>query len=224
MNPSYTQNPSAGYNAEPSLNFSTLQAVNYNNVGEQNWKHFLTKTPANVTKKLNILAVFCIIIGIVNVAIEFRLLHDNIFSFIIGFVNGFFLISFGILTFILACQQVYVLSNLFVVAYFQMLFTIATFIVYCIIFFGIYGHGSRCSYPSTYCLENEVQIALIVDLISNFFTFWLLITILTVITSARRPQMTSTMPSYVAYVPQTQPMHTSFHNPYAMAMNPSSTA
>jgi len=78
--PSYTQSYNAGYNPNPTISLSASHIYNPNNVGDLQWKHFLTNISPPVSRKLTGIAIFYIIIGILNIGLEIRLLTTDNFG------------------------------------------------------------------------------------------------------------------------------------------------
>ena len=143
-----------------------------------------------------------------------------LFSFGAGIANGSFLFMIGILTMILCRQQVYVLTSLFIVAYFQLFVSIATLIAY-VFFFSIFNsyESSHCMYPSDDCEPSTVQSILIGCLVHVFITLCVIIANMVIITNARRPPYTLVAPAYVVYDPRAQSMPVSFQNPCVTPLN-----
>jgi hypothetical protein len=76
---SFTQSYNAGYNPGSAINLSTSQIYNPNNAGELQWKHFLTNISPYYSRKLTAIAIFYIIIAILNIGLEIRLLTTDYF-------------------------------------------------------------------------------------------------------------------------------------------------
>jgi hypothetical protein len=145
-----------------------------------------------------------------------------LFSFGVGLGNGFFLFTIGILTMILCRQQVYVLTSLFIVVYYQLFVSIAAFIYYGLYASAAFHSSSHCTDLFDDCQPSTIQSILIATLVHVFITFCIVITNLVVITNARRPPIAP--PAYVVYDPHAQSMPVSFQNPCMTPINQSSSA
>lgn len=126
------------------------------------------------------------------------------------------MIALGILTIILSRQQVYVLTSLFILVFFQLLITLPTLVVKLIAAVDTINNSDHCSHYYESCDESE-QVALqIASIIHCVVVFCLLIATFILITRARRTGTTQrTAVNYVAYVPRTYSIPTSFQNPCA---------
>ncbi|UJR27017.1 hypothetical protein I4U23_008322 [Adineta vaga] len=225
MNQSHTQNCAVAYNIEPAITLSTSQVhMSSNTANEEQWKHFLSNIRPATSSKLIVIGVFYILIGIIAIGIEVRLLQEYTFGFYFGFLDGAFSISLGILTLILCRQQVYVLTNLFILVFFELLITIISFVFYCIALSIIDGDASHCLHSYDSCIKTGTLILLIIKIILCVITFSLLITNFILIVRARRPNIPPMTTNYVAYIPQTHSMPTSFQNPCAMTNSQQSLA
>ena len=125
------------------------------------------------------------------------------------------MIALGILTIILSRQQVYVLTNLFILVFFQLLITVATLAVKFIAVFDTINDSHSCSHFQDYCNQSELVALQITNIIHCVIVFCLLITTFVLISRARRISTTQRTVNYVAYVPRTYSVPTSFQNPCA---------
>jgi len=218
----YPQNYNAGYDPEPTINFSTTSVLTSINSGEQQWKHFLTNISPFTSNRLTFIVFFYILIGILSIGLDIKLLMDQAFGYFVGSVNGFHLFFIGIVTLALCRQQVYVLTSLFVLVVFQLILTLITFAANSYFFYDRYYDISPCVDIKS-CYFNEIGTILIATLIHSFLTFCLIIANLIIIGHARRLPIPITS-RYVVYASRTQPMPPSFQNPNATPINQSSSA
>jgi hypothetical protein len=145
----------------------------------------------------------------------------------IGFANGGILFLLGILTLILGRQQVFALTTLFVLIFFQLFATMGVFIFYCVIVFILDSDWVTCSSSSSYydtCPLGTIRTIFIVDLIHLFITFCIIIMTMVMISNARRPVTPFAMAPQVVYSNQMAAMPVSFDNPCRYAVNQTSTA
>lgn len=209
---------------------------------EQQWKHYTSNIPGDYVSKFSLVGSAFIIIGILNIGMEIGLILNGFFEwahpsflperqpflarFGVGFANGGVLFLLGILTLILGRQQVFALTTLFVLIFFQLFATIGVFIFYFLIVFVLSNwlscSGSSWSYAT--CPLDTIKTIFIVNLVHVFLTFCLVIMTLMMISNARRPKSPLPMAHQVVYSNQMVPMSASFDNPCHVTVNQSSTA
>ena len=122
----------------------------------------------------------------------------------------------GTLTLILCRQQVYVLTSLFVVVFFQLMLSLTVFLAYAYIFYEFYKSKITCYEPLEYCSWTPFYTVLIVHMLHVFLTFCLAVTNLIIIKNARRLPIPSQAPRYVMFAPSPP---VSFQNPRATSVN-----
>ncbi|CAF0791876.1 unnamed protein product [Adineta ricciae] len=211
MQQSYSQSYNAAQHVDPTIAHSISQRSG----AEEQWKHFLSDINPYTTSKLTIAGVFYIILAIIAIAIDIRLIIDVAYFPFSGLLYGVFLIALGILTIILSRQQIYVLTNLFILVFFQLLITIATLVVKIIAVSDTINDSNSCSQFYDNCDRSEQVVLQIANIVHCVIVFCLLITTFVLITRARRTSTTQRTVNYVAYVPRTYSIPTSFQNPCA---------
>ena len=145
----------------------------------------------------------------------------------IGFYNGGILFLLGILTMVLGRQQVFALTTLFVLIFFQLFASMGYFVFYFLISFVLRSTWLQCSSGTHYydnCPLGTIETIIIANLVHVFITFCLVIVTLVMISNARRPKPAMMMAPQVIYNNQVAAVPVSFENPRNSNITSSSTA
>ncbi|CAF2132315.1 unnamed protein product [Rotaria magnacalcarata] len=188
---------------------SNLAMFNSNSMNNYPWNHLITKIPPSVATKLSIGGVFYILLGLLSIGLDVGAIVNGMLSFG-GFVNGIFLVIIGILILYLSRHEVYVLTSMFILVFFELFLTIGNAIGFIILFSTVPSCGDWSSFQ---CYSGTWRAILIADLITCFVILCLTIINMNTITRGRRPQCASAMAPTILYAPQMQPANFSFANP-----------
>ena len=237
----YLPPPSHVYQPAGAVTFASLPTLPSHI--DQQWKHYTSNISGEYVSKFSLVGSAFIIIGILNVGMEFGLINNGFFEWVhssfpserqtffarfgVGFANGGVLFLLGILTLILCRQQVFALTTLFVLIFFQLFATIGVFVFYFLIVFVLSSSWLSCSGTSwdySTCPLGTIKTIFIVNLVHVFITFCLVIMTLVMISHARQPRSSLTLAPQVVYSNQMGPMPVSFDNPCHLIANQSSTA
>lgn len=130
-----------------------------------------------------------------------------------GFINGIYIFIVGILLIYLSRHQVYVLTSLFILVFFELFCCLGSGILFTIMLTELRG----CDYFSI-CREGSWRIILIVHLINNVIMFFFAVVTLSIIANGRRPQAVSTFPQTIIYARQSEAIPITVSNPSTMVV------
>ncbi|CAF3299322.1 unnamed protein product [Rotaria socialis] len=191
---------------------SQLPMFGSSNMNNYPWNHLITKIPPSVATKLNIGGCSYVLLGLLSIGLDVGAIVNGMISFG-GFINGFLLLIIGILILYLSRHEVYVLTSIFILVFFELFFNIINAIGFIIIFSTLTSCDDSSSFQ---CFYGTWSTILIVDLVTCFVTLCLTIFNMITITSGRRPQYASAVTPTILYAPQMQPANVLYANPSAV--------